>query len=75
MLRSVLFAVALAGVLAVTHPVFADPLAATTPDHAQATAPATEQPAAQAPAWSSSPDAPTSAGFGKNIAIVGFGWG
>jgi hypothetical protein len=74
MLRSVRFAVALAGALAATHPVFADPLAATT-DHTQATAPATEQPAAQAPAWSSSPDAPASAGFGKNIATVGFGWG
>ena len=75
MLRSVRFAVALAGGLATTHPVFADPLAAMTPDHAQATAPATEQPAAQAPAWSSSPDAPPGAGFGKNIVTVGFGWG
>jgi hypothetical protein len=70
MLRPVRFAVALAGVLAATHPVFADPLAAMTPDHAQATAPATE-----APAWSSSPDAPPGAGFGKNIVTVGFGQG
>jgi hypothetical protein len=75
MFRSVRFAVALAGGLATTHPVSADPLAATTPVHAHATAPATEQPAAQAPAWSSSPHASPGAGFGKNIVTVGFGWG
>src|ERR1700674_2820624 len=35
MLRSILSAVALAGLIAVAHPAFADPLAATPADHAQ----------------------------------------
>jgi hypothetical protein len=75
MLRFALPAVALVGVLAMAQPVFADPLAATVSDHAQAAA-AIEQPASPAPAWSSSSDAPaTSARFGKNVAPAGFGWG
>ena len=45
MLRFALSAVALVGVLAVAQPVFADPLTATASDHAQAAAPAIEQPA------------------------------
>jgi hypothetical protein len=77
MLRSVLFAAAFAGALAATHPGFADPSAAAIQDRAEAAAPATEQPTAQAPAWSSSTDqmAPAAAGFGKNSVTVGFGWG
>jgi hypothetical protein len=75
MLRFALSAVALAGVLAVAQPVFADPLAATASDHAKAAAAAMEQPASPVPAWSSSSDAPaTSAGLGKNTAPAGFGW-
>jgi hypothetical protein len=70
MLRFVLSAVVLAGVLAMAQPVFADPLAATASDHAQAAATAIEQPASPAPAWSS--DMPNA---GKNIAPAGFGWG
>jgi hypothetical protein len=76
MLRFALPAVALVGVLAMAQPVFADPLAATASDHAEAAAAAIEQPASPAPAWSSSSDAPaTSARLGKNIAPAGFGWG
>jgi hypothetical protein len=76
MMRFALFAVALAAVLATAQPVFADPLAATASDHAQAAAAAAEQPTSPTPVWSSSPDAPaTSAGSGKNIAPAGFGWG
>jgi hypothetical protein len=76
MIRFVLSAVVLAGVLAMTNPVFADPLAATASDHAKTAAAAMEQPASPAPAWSSSSDAPaTSAGLGKNIAPAGLGWG
>jgi hypothetical protein len=74
MLRFALSAVALVGVLVMTQPVFADPLAATASDHAQAAAAAIEQPASPAPAWSSS-DAPASARLGRNIAPAGFGWG
>ena len=75
MLRFALSAVALTVVLATAQPVFADSLAATASDHAQAAAAAMEQPNSPAPVWSSSPDAATSAGSGKNIAPAGFGWG
>jgi hypothetical protein len=78
MLRLALSTVALAGVLAMAQPVFADPLAATASDHAQPVAAAMEQqPTSPTPAWSSSWDAPaaTSARPGKNIAPAGFGWG
>jgi hypothetical protein len=76
MLRFALPAVALVGVLAMAQPVFANPLAATVSDHAQAAAAAIEQPASPAPPWSSSSDAPaTSARLDKNIAPAGFGWG
>ena len=76
MLRFALPAFGLARLLAMAQPVFADPLAATVSDHAQAAAAAIEQPASPAPAWSSSSDAPaTSARLGKNIAPAGFGWG
>ena len=72
MLRFVLSVVALAGVLAITHPIFADPLAAAASDHPQTT----EQSVTPAPALSSSADAtgPTSIERGKDIP-VGFGWG
>jgi hypothetical protein len=77
MLRSARLAVALASVLAATHPVFADMRTATASD--QVAAPATEQPASQTPSWSSSllPGAPVpaSAGLGKGMVAVGFGWG
>ena len=72
MLRFALPAVALVGVLAMAQPVFADPLAATVSDHAQAAAAAIEQPASPAPAWSS--DMPAT-NAGKNITPAGFGWG
>jgi hypothetical protein len=78
MLRLVLSAVALAGVLAMAQPAFADALAATTYDRAQAAAPVTEQPAPPAPAARPSPSdasAPASAGLGTDIIPVGFGWG
>jgi hypothetical protein len=76
MLRLALSAFALAGVLATAQPAFADPLAAS--DRAQATAPATEQPALLpgGQTWSPSTDVtvPTSAGASKDVP-VGFGWG
>jgi hypothetical protein len=65
MLRSVLSAVALAGLIAIAHPAFADSISATASDHAQPAAAATQQPAS--PAAASSPrslDAPAPAGFG-----------
>jgi hypothetical protein len=76
MLRFALSAVALAVVLATAQPVFAEPLAATVSDHAQAAAAAMEQPTSPARTWSSSSDAAgTSAEPGKNAAPTGFGWG
>ena len=50
MFRFVLSAVALVGLLAAAHPVFADPVPATASDHAQAAAAAMQQPASPAPA-------------------------
>jgi hypothetical protein len=73
MLRFTLSAVALVGVLATAHPIFADPLAATAPDHAQAAA-ATE-PTLLAPAWSSSDVTVPTPGSGRSVAPAGFGWG
>jgi hypothetical protein len=65
MLRSILSAVAIAGLIAIAHPAFADPLAATASDHAQPAAAAMEQPASPAAATSArSLDAPAPAGFG-----------
>ena len=65
MFRSILSAVALAGLIAVAHPAFADPLAATASDHAQPAAAATQQPASPAPATPlRSLDSPAPAGFG-----------
>lgn len=78
MLRSFISAVALAGVLATAQPSFAEPLAATATDQAQAAAPATEQPAPPAVGQSSSSDATTRASAWpphKDIIPVGFGWG
>jgi hypothetical protein len=75
--RFVLSSFALVGVIVTAQPVFADRLAATVSDHAQATAAAIEQPASLAPVWSSS-DAPAPASrarLGKTIAPAGFGWG
>jgi hypothetical protein len=76
MLRLVLSAVALAGVLAAAQPAIADPLAATASDHAKVAA--TEQPASPAPAssWSSDASAPgTDTEQRKDFIPVGFGWG
>jgi hypothetical protein len=65
MLRSVLSAVALVGLIAVVHPAFADSISATAADHAQPAAAATQQSASPAPASSPrSLDAPAPAGFG-----------
>jgi hypothetical protein len=75
MLRLVLLAVALTGVLATAHPASADPVAATPSDHAQVAATTTEQPVPSAPAWSSAPAmVPAGTERGKDIP-VGFGWG
>jgi hypothetical protein len=65
----VLSSFALVGFLVTAEPVFADSLAATASDHAQATATAFEQPESLAPVWSS-PDLPapaSRAGLGKTI--------
>jgi hypothetical protein len=70
MLRFALSTVVLAGVLATAHPIFADPLATT--------APAAAEPTLLEPAWSPSSDATApaaSAGFRRNVAPAGFGWG
>ncbi len=76
MLRFVLSAVALAGILATANPVFADPVAAAAPERVQTAAPATEQVSPPAPALSSSDvKAPTGDSLGKGIVPVGFGWG
>ena len=65
MLRSIFSAVAIAGLIAVAHPAFADPLAATPAEHAQPAAAATQQPTSPAPVSSPrSLDAPAPAGFG-----------
>jgi len=72
MLRSLVSAVALAGLLATGQHAFADP--ATASDHVQPAAAAPEQPALLAPMSSSSDvTAPVNAEHGK--APVGFGWG
>jgi hypothetical protein len=63
--RLVLSAMILLGAVAAAQPAFADPLAMTNPDYAQAAAAVTEQ-SAQPAAWSPSSDA---------TAPVGFGWG
>ncbi len=65
MLRSILSAVALAGLIAVAHPAFAGPIATTASDHAQPAVAATQQPVLPPPASSpQSLDAPAPAGFG-----------
>ena len=65
MLRSILSAVALAGVIAAAHPALADVVAATASEHAQPAAAAMEQPGVPAPVSSPrSLDAPAPAGFG-----------
>ena len=71
MLRFVLSAMAVSGILATTLPVFADP--ATAADHAQAAAAVTAPPAPPAPARlspSTLPDAD-----GDDTIPVGPGWG
>jgi hypothetical protein len=65
MLRSILSAVALAGVIAAAYPALADAVTATASEHAQPAAATTEQPAVPVPASSPrSLDAPAPAGFG-----------
>jgi hypothetical protein len=72
MLRVVLSIAALAGVLAITHPIFANPVAAPASDYPQTI----RQSVTLAPALSSPSDAtgPTSIERGKDIP-VGLGWG
>jgi hypothetical protein len=74
MFRSVISAIALAGILAVAHPVLADPVAATASDHAQAAVTATPQPASTTSA-PSLPDVTVPADARPGKAPVGFGWG
>jgi hypothetical protein len=77
MVRLILSAVALAGFFATARPGLADPVAPVAPEQTQATTAATEQPAPPASARSSSLDATAtvSAGLGKDVIPVGFGWG
>jgi hypothetical protein len=74
MLRSVLATIALAGVLAADHPVFADPPPATASD-AQAVAPAAAQVASPAPASLPLLDVTAPANAELDKAPAGFGWG
>jgi hypothetical protein len=67
MIRSLLSAVALAGILATAQSASADPSTAAASDHAKAARVAAEQPTPQ-PAWENSER-------DKNLASVGFGWG
>jgi hypothetical protein len=76
MLRSILSAITLAGVIATVPPTFADPAAAMMSDHVQTAAAA--EPTSSAPAWSSSSDVPAptaSSGLRQTTAPAGFGWG
>jgi hypothetical protein len=66
MLRPVLSAVLLAGLLAAAQPTVADPIAATASDHAQAATAMMEQPA-PLPARGASAE--------HRMAPAGFGWG
>jgi hypothetical protein len=77
MLRSIVSALALAGILATAQPAFADALAAAASERTQAAAPVNEQQARPVPVKASSPDAtgPTNTGLGKDVIPVGFGWG
>jgi hypothetical protein len=76
MFRSFLIAFALIGTLAVAHPVWADPVAASVADSSQAAAHIAEQPAQSTAAQPSPATAGhINAGIGKGIAPVGFGWG
>jgi hypothetical protein len=75
MLRSILFASGVAAILAMAHPVLADPPSAAKPDHARVAASTSEQAASPAAASSSDQAAPASDGLGKGIVAVGFGWG
>ena len=73
MLRFVLSAMALAGLLATTLPAFADPPTATASDHAQAAAATTAPPAPAVPARLSPSAAHDS--HDTDIIPVGLGWG
>jgi hypothetical protein len=88
MLRFVLYAVVLAGSLAMVHPSLGDPRVATAFDHSQAAAAATVHlaprvhashlaPRVHASPSPSSSDAgvPASAGSGADFIPIGFGWG
>jgi hypothetical protein len=76
MLRLVLSAVVLAGVSETVRRVFADPLAATASDHAQAAATAIDHSPAPTWSWSSDAAAPAAASVrhDKNIAPAGWIW-
>jgi hypothetical protein len=75
MLRFVLSAMALAGILATTLPAFADPPPATAADHARVAAVATTLSAPATPARLSPPAAPEPDGHDTEISPVGPGWG
>jgi hypothetical protein len=76
MLRSILSAIALAGVLAAVQPAFACPLATPAPEHVQAAATVTERPTLRASARSPSSDATARVSAAHDGDIpVGFGWG
>ncbi|HEX3574584.1 MAG TPA: hypothetical protein VHU42_08300 [Rhodopila sp.] len=74
MFRSIISAIAFAGILAMAHPVLADPGATSASDHAQGAVTATQQPASTASA-PSSPDVTAPADVRPGKAPVGFGWG
>jgi hypothetical protein len=75
MLRFVLSAMVLAGILATMLPAFADPLPATAADHVRVAAAATAPIAPPAPARLSPSAAPEPDGLVTEIIPVGPGWG
>jgi hypothetical protein len=76
MLRISLFPIMLVGLLAMTHPVLADPIPGTATERTQAGQDDIAQPARSETASSPSPDnqAPVPPWRGREIP-VGFGWG
>jgi hypothetical protein len=75
MRRFILSAVVLAGLLATTQPVFAEPPAATATDHTQAVATVTTAPGPPTSTWSSPAVPPEPDGSGDNTVPAGPGWG
>jgi hypothetical protein len=75
MLRFVLSAMALAGILTIMLPAFADPLPATAADRARVAAAALALPAQSAPARLSPSVGPEPDGHDTEIIPIGPGWG